>query len=197
MTSLRLSRISTPRMNWRQEESHPHEIRSPLAGFLCLGQWHRQNHPSHQPDPVLVLHGLRLSVIKHAHHTFDIDHPGKDSHRLTQAGADVMLISSPEKLALVKKHDAAAPVEELIAAYLGGMDVVLTEGFKKSGLPKIEVHRAGRSATLLCRGEEYDPALLAVASDARLQLDVPLLDLDNPAQVADFVVQALGLKPVV
>ena len=131
--------------------------------------------------------GYRVGVIKHDAHRFDIDHPGKDSHRLTAAGADTMLISSPEKLAMIKRHDAAPPIEELIATYFSDVDVILTEGFKKSGLPKIEVHRAERSATLICRGEEHDPSLLAVASDEALDLDVPLLDLNNPAQVANFV----------
>jgi molybdopterin-guanine dinucleotide biosynthesis protein MobB len=131
--------------------------------------------------------GYRVGVIKHDAHRFDIDHPGKDSHRLTAAGADTMLISSPEKLAVVKKHSASPPIEELIADYFGDVDVILTEGFKKSGLPKIEVHRAERSPTLICRGEEHDPTLLAVASDEVLDLDVPLLDLNSPAQVADFV----------
>ena len=135
----------------------------------------------------LKCRGYRVGVIKHDAHRFDIDHPGKDSHRLTLAGADTMLISSPEKLAVIKKHDASPPIEELIAAYFNDVDVVLTEGFKKSGLPKIEVHRRERSRSLLCRGEEHDPSLLAVASDEPLQLDVPVLDLNNPVQVADFV----------
>lgn len=135
----------------------------------------------------LKCRGYRVGVIKHDAHRFDIDHPGKDSHRLTQAGADTMLISSPEKLAVVKKHDASPPIEELIATYFSDVDLVLTEGFKKSGLPKIEVHRRERSGTLLCRGEEHDPCLLAVASDEPLNLDVPVLDLNNTAQVADFV----------
>lgn len=131
--------------------------------------------------------GYRIGVIKHDAHRFDIDHPGKDSHRLTAAGADTMLISSPEKLAVVKQHKESPPIEELIATYFGDVDLVLTEGFKKSGLPKIEVHRKERSPTLLCRGEQHDPSLLAVASDEPLELDVPVLDLNNPAQVADFV----------
>ncbi len=131
--------------------------------------------------------GYRIGVIKHDAHRFDIDHPGKDSHRLTAAGADTMLISSPEKLAVVKQHAESPPIEELIATYFDDVDLVLTEGFKKSGLPKIEVHRRERSASLLCRGELYDPSLLAVASDEPLELDVPLLDINNPAQVADFV----------
>jgi molybdopterin-guanine dinucleotide biosynthesis protein MobB len=135
----------------------------------------------------LKLRGYRIGVIKHDAHRFDIDHPGKDSYRLTQAGADTMLIASPEKLALIKKHAEPPPVEELIAAYFGDVDLILTEGFKKGGLPKIEVHRRERSATLICRGEENDPSLVAVASDEPLELDVPVLDINNPAQVADFI----------
>lgn len=131
--------------------------------------------------------GYRVGVIKHDAHRFEIDHPGKDSWRLTQAGADTMLVSSPEKLALIKRHAEPPPVDELIATYFADVDVILTEGFKKSALPKIEVHRLERSATLICRGEEHDPTLVAVASDSPLELDVPLLDINNPKQVADFV----------
>jgi molybdopterin-guanine dinucleotide biosynthesis protein B/molybdopterin-guanine dinucleotide biosynthesis protein len=131
--------------------------------------------------------GYRVGVIKHDAHRFDIDHPGKDSHRLTQAGAETMLISSPDKLAIVKKHQISPPIEELIATYFNDVDLILTEGFKKSGLPKIEVHRRERSATLICRGEEHDPSLLAVASDESLELDVPVLDINNPVQMADFI----------
>jgi len=131
--------------------------------------------------------GYKLGVIKHDAHCFDIDHPGKDSHRLTAAGADTMLISSPEKLALIKRHPASPPVDELLETYFGDVDIVLTEGFKKSGLPKIEINRRERSATLICRGEEHDPTLIAVATDQTLEVDVPLLDLNNPAEVADFV----------
>jgi molybdopterin-guanine dinucleotide biosynthesis protein MobB len=132
--------------------------------------------------------GYRVGVIKHDAHRFDIDHPGKDSHRLTAAGADTMLISSPEKLAVIKKHAAPPPVEDLIATYFGDVDIVLTEGFKMGGMPKIEVHRREMSNSLLCRGEHDDPTLVAVASDSALELDVPVLDLDDPVAVADFIV---------
>ena len=132
--------------------------------------------------------GFRVGAIKHDAHRFDIDHPGKDSHRLTAAGADTMLISSPEKLAVIRKHDVAPPLEELLATYFTDVDIVVTEGFKKSSLPKIEVHRGERSSTLLCRGEEHDPTLVAVASDEPLALDVPVLDLNNAEKVADFMV---------
>jgi molybdopterin-guanine dinucleotide biosynthesis protein MobB len=134
--------------------------------------------------------GYRVGVIKHDAHRFDIDHPGKDSHRLTAAGADTMLISSPEKLAVVKQHAAAPPIEELIASYFPDVDIVLTEGFKQSGLPKIEVHRRERSSTLLCRGEAFDPTLLAVVSDEPLALDVPVLDLNDSDQVVDFLLRS-------
>jgi molybdopterin-guanine dinucleotide biosynthesis protein B/molybdopterin-guanine dinucleotide biosynthesis protein len=138
--------------------------------------------------------GWRVGVIKHDAHRFDIDHPGKDSHRLTVAGADTMLICSPEKLALVKQHAAAPPVQVLIQTYFADVDIVVTEGFKKSTLPKIEVHRQERSDSLICRGEEHDPTLVAVASDAPLQVDVPVLDLNNPVTVAAFV-ERLFLLP--
>jgi molybdopterin-guanine dinucleotide biosynthesis protein MobB len=131
--------------------------------------------------------GYKVGVIKHDAHRFDIDHPGKDSHRLTSAGTDTMLIASPEKLALIKKHAETPTLEELLATYFTDMDIVLTEGFKKSSMPKIELHRRERSATLICRGEEHDPTLVAVASDEKLSLDVPVLDLNDAQQVANFI----------
>jgi molybdopterin-guanine dinucleotide biosynthesis protein MobB len=131
--------------------------------------------------------GWRVGAIKHDAHRFDIDHPGKDSHRMTAAGADTMLISSPEKLALVKQHETPPAIGELLATYFADVDIVLTEGFKKSGLPKIEVHRKERSSTLLCRGEENDPSLIAVASDEPLELDVPVFDINDAATVASFI----------
>jgi molybdopterin-guanine dinucleotide biosynthesis protein MobB len=133
--------------------------------------------------------GYRVGVIKHDAHRFDIDHPGKDSYRLTAAGADTMLISSPEKLAMVKKHACSPPIEELISTYFADVDIVLTEGFKKSPMPKIELHRKERSDKLLCRGVENDPNLVAVASDEPLDLDVPVLGLNNPLQVTDFIAE--------
>ena len=131
--------------------------------------------------------GYRVGTIKHGAHSFDIDHPGKDSHRLAAAGAETILITSPGKLALIKTHTETPPLEKLLATYFGDMDIVLTEGFKGSNLPKIEVHRRERSPTLICRGEKHDPTLLAVASDEPLDLDVPLLDINNPVRVADFI----------
>lgn len=129
----------------------------------------------------------RVGVVKHDAHNFDIDHPGKDSYRLTMAGADTTLISSPAKLAIIKKHVEPPSIEEVIETYFTDVDIVLTEGFKKSAFPKIEVHRKERSSSLLCRGEEHDPSLVAVVSDISLNLDVPVFDIDSAAEIASFL----------
>lgn len=137
--------------------------------------------------PILKTRGYRVGAIKHDAHRFEIDHPGKDSHRLTAAGSDSMLICSGEKLALVRQHQQAPTVEDLLAICGGDLEIILTEGFKQSSLPKIELHRAALGRELICRGANHDPTLLAVASDCRLELDVPLLDLNNPAEIAAFI----------
>jgi molybdopterin-guanine dinucleotide biosynthesis protein MobB len=98
------------------------------------------------------------------------------------------MISSPEKLALMKTHSASPPtLEEILATYFTDVDIVLTEGFKHGSLPKIELHRKERSARLICRGAVHDPTLLAVASDEPLKLDVPVLDLNDAGAVTDFI----------
>lgn len=135
--------------------------------------------------------GYRVGVIKHDAHRFDIDHEGKDSWRLTQAGADTMLITSPEKLALVKKYtrDKEPNLAESVNDYCNDVDIVLTEGFKRSEMPKIEVHRRERSQQLLCRGEEHDETLIAVASDSPLDLDVPLYDINDTKGLCDLIIK--------
>ncbi len=138
--------------------------------------------------------GLRVGVVKHDAHKFDIDHAGKDSHRFTAAGADTMLISSSTKLAVVKQHVVSPPIEALLSTYFPDVDLVLIEGFKKNGLPKIEVHRSQHNESLLCRGKVHDPSLLAVASDEPLEVDVPVLDLNRPDEVAFFVIRALDIS---
>ena len=137
--------------------------------------------------PALKGKGLRVGVVKHDAHRFDIDHPGKDSHRLTAAGADTMMITSSEKLALVKRHAASPPVDELLERYFSDMALVLVEGFRGSSLPKVEVHRKDFRRALICRGERNDPALAAVASDEPLDVDVPVLDLNDPGAIAEFI----------
>jgi molybdopterin-guanine dinucleotide biosynthesis protein MobB len=97
------------------------------------------------------------------------------------------VITSSEKLALVKKHVKSPTAEELIDLYFHDMDLVLVEGFQKSGLPKIELFRREKSAPLISRGEIDDPMLVAIASDAPLEVDVPLLDLNAPEIIANFI----------
>lgn len=139
----------------------------------------------------LKLRGYRVGAVKHDAHSFSIDHEGKDSWRLTEAGADTMLITSPEKIAMVKQNPQGAepPLMETIAAYGDDLDILLTEGFKRSSMPKIEVHRKDRSDKLLCRGEEHDPTLIAVASDCPLTLDVPVFDINDAGGLCDLIVK--------
>ncbi|KIH75533.1 molybdopterin guanine dinucleotide biosynthesis accessory protein MobB [Geoalkalibacter ferrihydriticus] len=133
--------------------------------------------------------GYRIGAIKHDAHSFSIDHEGKDSWRLTQAGADTMLITSPEKIAMVKRNpnDQEPPLDASIQTYFNDVDIILTEGFKRSAMPKIEVHRRERSPRLLCRGEEHDPTLFAVASDEPLELDVPVYDINDANGLCDLI----------
>lgn len=135
--------------------------------------------------------GYSVGAVKHDAHKFDIDREGKDSWRLTQAGADTMLITSPAKVALVKQNrdGVEPPLAEVIDAYCGDLDIVLTEGFKKSSMPKIEVHRRERSERLLCRDEEHDPQLIAVASDTALHVDVPVYDINDAVGLCNLIEQ--------
>ena len=142
--------------------------------------------------PALKRKGLRVGAVKHDAHRFDIDHPGKDSHRLTASGADTMVITSPSMLAMVKRYSAPPPIEELLERYFTDMDLILVEGFRGSSLPKIEVHRKAFRSALICRGERNDPGLAAVASDEPLDLDVPVLDLNDPEAIARFIVSFLS-----
>ena len=135
--------------------------------------------------------GYKVGAIKHDAHSFNIDREGKDSWRLTQAGADTMLITSPDKLAMVKQYqaDQEPTLAETVTTYCDDVDLVLTEGFKHSTMPKIEVHRQERSEKLLCRGEEHDPTLIAVASDSLLEVDVPLFDINDAQGLCDLIVE--------
>jgi molybdopterin-guanine dinucleotide biosynthesis protein MobB len=135
--------------------------------------------------------GYRVGVIKHDAHSFDIDHEGKDSWRLTHAGADTTLITSPEKLCMVKQYqkEQEPTLTETVARYCSDVDIVLTEGFKKSSMPKIEVHRRERSDKLLCHADEHDPMLIAVASDSPLELDVPVYDINDAQGLCDLIVE--------
>lgn len=146
--------------------------------------------------PALGLHGVRVSVIKHAHHAFDIDHPGKDSYRIREAGAVQTLIGSRQRWALMTELTRIAPQrqEADLAELLSHIDtrvadLILVEGFKQEPIPKIEIHRPALGYPLLA---ENDPHIIALASDAPVATTLPLLDLNQPAAIADFVLGWLG-----
>lgn len=138
--------------------------------------------------PLLKEHGLRIAMIKHAHHDFDIDKPGKDSYELRKAGADQMLIASDRRWALMTEtHEGANPrLEDLIGRLnLDECDLVLVEGFRHVAFAKIELHRPSLGKDLIY---PEDTNVIAVASDEKIPTaDLPLLNLNEPQEVADFI----------
>ncbi|MFT5809051.1 MAG: molybdopterin molybdotransferase [Moritella dasanensis] len=145
--------------------------------------------------PKLVARGIRVAVIKHAHHDFDIDQPGKDSHRLRKAGASQMLISSRCRRALVTETpDEEATLPHLIAQLdQTQLDLILVEGFKKLSFPKIELHRSEVGKPWL---HPTDDNIIAVAANVAVPVSEsaekasrPLLDINNLEQITDFVVR--------
>ncbi len=135
----------------------------------------------------LSARGRRIGALKHDAHKFEIDHPGKDSRRFTEAGAEVMVIASDDTVAMVHKTRQPEKLDKILRKCFNGMELVLVEGYKTSALPKIEVQRAVLNQPLLSRGDHHDPHLVAVVSDMPQELDVPVLPLDNPALVADWL----------
>ena len=135
--------------------------------------------------------GLRVSTLKHAHHSFDVDHPGKDSHRHRMAGASQVLLASTERWALMNEHRGAPePSLAALLAKLDPVDLVLIEGWKRDKHPKVEAWRTETGNQLIAPS---DPTILAVASDTTLELDRPVFDLDDTAAVADFILEHLEM----
>jgi molybdopterin-guanine dinucleotide biosynthesis protein B len=144
---------------------------------------------------------VRVSVIKHAHHSFDIDHPGKDSYRLRQAGAAQMMLGSAKRWALMTEHppDQGEPQLEALLQHMDATlaDLILVEGFRHAPIPKIEVFRPATGTPLLAA---QDPHVIALATDGWVETALPRLDLNNPQAIARFVLawleqQKLLLKP--
>lgn len=135
--------------------------------------------------------GLRVSTVKHAHHSFDVDHPGKDSHRHRVAGATEVLLASRNRFALMHElRDEAEPPLSAFLAKLAPVDLVLVEGYKRDAHPKVEAHRAETGNPLIAPG---DPTVRAVAADVPLVLDRPVFDLNDTRAIADFILQEVGL----
>ena len=142
--------------------------------------------------PQFTARGLKVAVIKHAHHGFDIDRPGKDSYRHREAGASEVLLSCSDRWALLHERRAASGVtlDELLAR-LAPCDLVLVEGFKQEPIPKLEVYRPENGKPPLFPGRSD---IVAVASNAGVATSLPRLALDDVAGIADFVMNTLQLQ---
>jgi len=143
--------------------------------------------------PALVARGITVSTIKHAHHRFDLDTPGKDSHTHRLAGATEVLVGSASRYALIHElRGAPEPTLDELAARLSPVDLVLVEGFKRGRHQKLEVWRAAVGKPPLWPD---DPAVVAVASDGPVPgCAIPVLDLDDVEAIAAFVIDAAGLR---
>lgn len=135
--------------------------------------------------------GLSVSTVKHAHHTFDVDHQGKDSYRHRQAGATEVLLASRNRFALMHElRDEDEPKLDDLLPRLAPVDLVLIEGYKRDAHPKVEAHRAETGNPLIAPD---DPTVRAVASDVPLDLDRPVFDLNDTVAIADFILGEVGL----
>jgi molybdopterin-guanine dinucleotide biosynthesis protein MobB len=126
--------------------------------------------------------GLRLAVIKHDAHSFEIDYPGKDSWRHAKAGADIVVISSPKKVAIIEERISELSLQDIIKR-IDNVDIILTEGYKRENSPKIEVFRSTVHKELLCSPCE----LLALASDVPWDIGVPYYDINDVIGIVDLI----------
>jgi molybdopterin-guanine dinucleotide biosynthesis protein B len=141
--------------------------------------------------PELKRRGYRVATVKHDAHSFEIDQPGKDTWRHRQAGADVVVISARDKMAIIRRLDEEMSLPQ-ITDMITGVDIILTEGFKRGPAPKIEVSRREKSTELLCAVDE----LVAVATDQRFDIPAPQFALDDAAGLVDLLERRfLGKQP--
>src|SRR5512146_631102 len=139
--------------------------------------------------PRLIARGIKVSTLKHAHHGFDLDRPGKDSFMHRAAGATEVIISSAKRWAILHELREAEPEWDLggLVGKMSPVDLVLVEGFKRDAFPKLEIHRIANGKPLLYR---QDPHIVAVASDSTLpDVPLPVLDLNAIEPIADLLLQ--------
>ena len=133
--------------------------------------------------PEIKALGYRVATVKHDTHGFDVDRPGKDSWRHAQAGSDVVIISSPNKIAMIRKVETEWPLETIAHHLAMDVDLLLTEGYKRERAPKIEVHRREMGPELLCSPDE----LVALVTDEELPMPVPQFGWDEAGAVARLI----------
>ncbi len=139
----------------------------------------------------ITARGFTVSTVKHAHHSFDVDHPGRDSYRHRDAGAREVLLSSRNRVALMQElRDQDEPSLDDLLKRLSPVDLVLIEGYKRDRHPKIEAHRQEPGNPLIAPD---DPTIRAVAADVPLELDRPVFDLNDTNAIADFILEEVGL----
>lgn len=163
-------------------------ITTPLLGFAAFSGTGKTTLLT-QLIPILKQDGLRLAVIKHSHHDFSIDQPGKDSHRLRMAGANPVVLLSAYRQVVITERDPehAAQLTEAVAALCDQtLDLILVEGFRDEAFPKIELHRPSLGKPLLY---PKDPNIIAIASDQTLDTGglLPCLDLNQPKSISHFI----------
>lgn len=142
--------------------------------------------------PIFVARGLKVSLIKHAHHAFDVDQPGKDSYRHRQAGASEVLVSSSARWVLMHElRKEAEPELPQLLDRLSPCDLVLVEGFKQQPIPKIEIHRRAAATPLL---HPDDPHIVAIATDVDLETRLPRFGLDDYEGIARFILSYAGVR---
>ncbi|HJV47900.1 MAG TPA: molybdopterin-guanine dinucleotide biosynthesis protein B [Geothrix sp.] len=144
--------------------------------------------------PILCDLGLKVSTMKHAHHRFDVDKPGKDSFRHREAGAsEVLVVTSSRWVLMHESREEPEPSIEALIERMTPVDLLLIEGFKTHHHPKLEIHRESEGKPLLY---PEDPEIVAVASDTLVPgLEIPRLDLNDPAAIAQFILRHTGLEP--
>ena len=141
--------------------------------------------------PLITARGISVSLIKHAHHTFDVDQPGKDSYRHRAAGCSEVLITSSRRWALIHElRGAAEPSLSDQLKHLSPCDLVLVEGYKRERIPKLEVYRASVGEPLI---HPFDANIVAIASDSPLAASLPRFDLNAPAPIAEFILKHVDL----
>ena len=146
-----------------------------------------------QVIPRFVSGGLKVSLIKHAHHRFDVDHPGKDSYRVRESGCSEVLVTSGQRWALM--HEMRGEPEATLAQQIARMspcDLLLIEGYKYYPLPKLEIYREANGKSPLYPKDEH---IVALATDTPLQSRLPQFGLEDYDEIAAFVLDPLELKP--
>ena len=133
----------------------------------------------------------RVAAIKHDAHNFQMDHPGKDTYRLAEAGSDIVIISAPDRLALLEAVREERTLDELVAMVSDRVDIVLTEGYRRAAKAKIEVSRRDFGSELVAKPQD----LLALVTDQQFDLDIPHFGLNDAAAVADLLERRFSLMP--